>query len=711
MGSRRPLLCATTAALLLPLASAPARSQPQPLVAAPGEAINQLETVRVAAARQPYRSLFVTGALKTDAAIRDLAQSVRVLPADLLVDAGVTRLSDALELGSGIAAQSNFGGLWDSYAVRGFTGDPNFGSDYLVNGFNYSRGYNGLRDTANTASIEVLKGPASALYGRGEPGGTVNIVTKKPTFVSERRLELSAGSADRRRATGDLSGPLSDQLAYRLNLASESGGSDRDQVRSERHLVAASLLWMIGTASTLSYEMELSRQQATLDRGIVAIRGRLGAVPRSRFLGEPGDGPHTTDTRGHQLFLQHEIDLDWSVQAGLSQRESSLEGVSTEGRFLLDDERSLARQRRSRDYAARDLSGRLELLGRLRTGTVKHQVLFGFDAYRFIDQRLQLRTTQAASIDILAPVYGQPAPPMTLNTWTREVQRSRSIYAQDQLDLAPRWKLLLGLRHDRYDQALLNRRNGITTAQSLGATSPRAGLVYQPGAALALYASLAGSFRPNSGVSRSFQAFPAERGRAAELGAKFDGVDGKFSATLALYRIAKNQVLTPDPLDPNNFSVPAGEVRSQGLELDAAGELLPGLRLSGALALTDARVHSDNNAFLVGRPLANVPRYSAHVLLVKAWLLGGQRATLGVGLHHTGAREGAVAPLVAADNFVLPAYTTFKLTGSLQLDRQTQLALDVENLFDRTYYASAYMQSWVMPGPGRRVTLSGRHSF
>ncbi|HEY9106137.1 MAG TPA: TonB-dependent siderophore receptor [Roseateles sp.] len=707
MGSRHPILSAMAAALIQPLASA----WSQPVAATPAEPVSQLEAVRIDAVRQPYRSLFVTGALKTDVAIRDLAQSVRVLSADLLEDAGVTRLAEALELGSGIAAQSNFGGLWDSYAMRGFTGDPNFGSDYLVNGFNYSRGYNGRRDTANTASIEILKGPASALYGRGEPGGTVNIVTKKPAFLPEHRLELSVSSADRRRATADLGGPLTERLAYRLNLASEAGGSYRDEVRSERHVAAASLLWMVGDASTLSYELELYRQQSPLDRGVVAIRGQLGALPRSRFLGEPGDGLNTIDTRGHQLFFQHEINADWSVQAGLSQRESWLEGLATEARFLQDDERSLVRQRRSRDYAARDLSGRLELLGRLRTGGVTHQLLLGVDAYRFIDQRMQFRIARASVIDIYEPVYGQVAPPMTLNTWTREAQRSRSAYVQDQIDLAPQWKLLLGLRHDRYDQSLLDRRKDVTTAQSLAATSPRLGLVYQPNAMLALYASLARSFRPNSGVSREFQAFPAERGRASELGAKFDGADGKFSATLALYRIAKNHVLTPDPTDPNNFSVPAGEVRSRGLELDLAGELLPGLRLSAALALTDAQVSRDNNAFLVGRPLANVPRRSAHLLLVKAWLLDGQRATLGMGIHHEGAREGAVAPLVATDNFMLPAYTTLKLTGSLHLGRQWRLALDVDNLLDRLYYSSSYMQTWVMPGPGRRFTLSAQHRF
>lgn len=702
MRSLRSTVPATLVAALAAAGGAPVGAQ------AAAE-VNRLEAVQVQTTKTPYRSLFVTGALKTDTAIRDLAQSVRVLSDSLLADAGVTRLDQALDLGSGIARQSNFGGLWDSYAIRGFTGDPNFGSDYMVNGFNSSRGYNGSRDTANTATIELLKGPASALYGRGEPGGTVNIVTKKPLFQRSATLTFGGDSDGRRRSTADLTGSLGAQLAYRLNLASDQGGSFRDHVSSDRRLVAPALLWRLGDAGTVSYELEVSRQRVVFDRGVVAVRGQLGLLPRSRFLGEPGDGRHAIRTTGHQLFVQYELSPDWAVQAGLSQRESGIRGVSTEGRFLLDDDRSLVRQRRSRDYSATDLAGRVELLGQWRWQGQVHHLLLGVDGYRFVDQRLQYRVARASVIDIYEPVYDQPAPPMPLGTWTREVQRSSSVYAQDQVDLSAGWKLLLGLRRDHYAQSLLDRRRDVTTAQALGATTPRVGLVYQPGRTLALYATASRSFRPNSGISRAFQSFPAEQGRAAEVGAKFDSADSKLSGTLALYRITKNNVLTPDPQDPNNFSVAAGEVRSRGLELDVAGELGAGLRLSAALAWTDAEVSRDNNAFLVGRALANVPRLSANLQLVRSFVLAGQGMTLGLGVHHVGWREGAVAPLEAADNFRLPGYTTVRLSGSWRAARLWHVLLDVDNLLDRHYYSSAYMQAWVMPGMGRRVGLSLRY--
>lgn len=673
--------------------------------------VTALDTVVVKTERQPYRSLTATGATKTETPLKDLPQSVRVITADLLQDAGVVKLGDALELGSGIAKQSNLGGLWDSYAMRGFTGDPNFGSDYLVNGFNYSRGYNGLRDSANTASVEVLKGPASALYGRGEPGGTVNITTKKPLFQPTRSISLSAGSWDTLRGTVDLTGPINERIAYRLNAAVEGGNSFRDFVESERAMVSPSLIWILSENTTVSYELELSKQRATFDRGVVAVNGVLGRVPRSAFYGNPGDGKHTIETSGQQVFVQHYISDDWSLQGGLSLRDSSIQGISTEGRFLQADNRTLVRQRRTRDNAAQDLAGRLEALGRVKTGPVVHNLLFGVDAYRFTDERRQLRLASAGSIDIYQPVYGPVGTPTALNTDTEENQRAHAFYVQDQLDLSAQWKATLGLRHDRYEQSLLNRISNRTVEQRLGATTPRIGVVYQPTKQLSLYATASKSFRPNSGVRRDFTSFPAETGKAYELGVKLDGADSRLTGTLALYKITKQNVLTPDPVDPNNFSVAAGEVESRGLEFDLSGELTKGLRLSAAYAYTDAQVTRDNNAFLVGRQSANVPRHSGNLLLVQSFAVAGRAASLGAGVNHVGAREGAVAPLVVADNYTLPAYTTLKLIGSYSPTPQLQLSLDVDNLLDKTYYASSYMQVWTFPGPGRKVTLTARYRF
>ena len=699
---RRPV------ALLL-AASSPLALAADPVSAADAGAADVADVVTVKAERQHYRSLSATGATKTDALLMDLPQSVRVLTGDLLRDAGVTNLAGALDLASGIAKQSPLGGLWDSYAMRGFTGDPNFGSDYMVNGFSSSRGYNGMRDAANTQNVEVLKGPASALYGRGEPGGTVNITTKKPKFVPDYSADFSLGSFNMKRAAVDLTGPLSDNVAYRLNAAHEKGDSFRDTLTVERSLFSPSFIWMLGEHTTVSYEIEAVRQRTPFDRGVVAVNGRLGAVPVSRFLGEPADGPMTVKSLGQQLFIHHTLNDDWSVQAGLSYRDSELTGYSSEANNLLADGRTLRRQRRHRDFSSTDVSGRIELLGKLSTGTFKHEVLVGVDAYHFDDHRVQLRRNPSAgnayAIDIYAPVYGGAADPLALSIDTQEGQKAHGLYAQDQVDLSAQWKALVGVRHDSYDQEVNNNRLKVSNNQTLSATSPRVGLVYQPSKAWSLYASAAKGFRPNSGISIDNRAFPAEQSRSYELGAKLE--TGKLTGTLAVYDISKRNVLTTNPLN-TDFALAAGEVGSRGLELDVSGELARGLRVSGAYAYTDATVTRGDNAIITGSRFPNVARHSANLLATQQFSLGSATASVGGGLQYVGERLGDVA---VSSSFALPAYTTAKLLASYAPNAKLRLALNVENLFNRSYYASSYSPLWVMPGAQRTVTLNAHYRF
>lgn len=668
-------------------------------------------TVKISGQRQNYRSLSATGATKTDALLIDLPQSVRVITADLLADAGINTLAGALDLASGVSRQSNLGGLWDSYAMRGFTGDPNFGSDYLVNGFSSSRGYNGLRDNANTDSIEVLKGPASALYGRGEPGGTVNIVTKKPRFVPGYSADFSVGSHQTYRGAVDLTGPLSGNVAYRLNAAYEKGDSYRDVITNERTLVAPSLIWLIGDATTLSYEIEASEQKTPFDRGVPAVNGVLGLVPNSRFLGEPGDGKVTVKSFGQQLFLRHELNDSWSLQSGLSYRDSSLRGFSSEVNNILADGRTARRQHRYRDWSSTDASGRIEIVGQFGTGALVHNVLAGADFYRFNDERILLRRNPSASnaypIDIYNPVYGGAADPLTLSISTKERQRARGLYVQDQIDLSARWKALLGLRHDSYDQTVANLRTALSNTQSLSETSPRVGLVYQPQPNLSLYASVAHGFRPNSGISLENTAFPAESSRSLEVGAKYDTANGKLSTTVALYKIEKKNVLTTNPLN-TDYAISAGEVGSKGLELDVSGEIMPNIRLSAAYAYTDATVTKGDNTIVTGSRFPNVPKQSANLIVTPRFKFGNGMATLGGGLNYVGERRGDVA---ASSGFMLPAYTTAKLISSYAPNDKLRISLNIDNLFNKTYYASSYSQVWVNPGAERTATLNLHYKF
>ncbi len=725
MSRRRPLARVLIPSCLACCTQLALAQQPAPSTPAAGAAseTKQLDAVQVRDERRPYRNLSVTGATKTDALIRDLPQSIQILSADLLRDAGVTDLASALDLSSSISRQSNLGGMWDSYAMRGFTGDPNFGSDYMVNGFNASRGYSGVRDNANVQSIELLKGPSSALYGRGEPGGAVNISTKKPLFKPAYSAELSAGSWSTYRGAVDLTGPLTETMAYRLNASYHEGESFRDTIAFDRYLVSPSFLWMITPDTTLSYEVEALRQRQPFDRGVVAVNGELGVVPRSNFYGEPNDGKHETTSTSHQVFLTHYFNDNWSLQTGFNYRDSSLKGVSSEVRpygALINNGETLRRRIRTRDNHALDRSGRFELLGKVQTGAIQHNLLFGIDGYKFNDWRLQYAADPAGAIygiDLMNPVYGATKPPFSsipsINTLER--QDSWSYYVQDQIELSERWKALVGVRRDEYEQEVTSLNNGRVIRQELSATSPRVGVVFQPVPALSLYATTARSFRPNSGVSRDFASFDAEEGKSYEIGAKLDSFDGKLTSTLAVFQIEKNNVLTPDPVDPQNFNMAVGEVESKGVELDIAGQLVDKLRVSASFAYTDAQVTKDNAALtgvsLVGMQLANVPKRAGNVLLIQEFSLGGRTATLGGGVQYVGEREGSVASFSNSDNFKLKSYSTWSMVGSWQATPRLGLSLDVENLFDREFYVNSYSKYWVYPGTERRFNVTARFSF
>jgi len=339
-----------------------ASSLPPTALAQQSNQDTQLEAVTVTGARQAYRGSF--GRLETP-------QAEQSIDAETLRASGAVDLTQALDLSASVARQNNFGGLWNAFALRGFVGDENLPSNYLVNGFNAGRGFGGPRDLSGIESIEVLKGPRAALYGRGEPGGTINLVTKRPTFKTAGEFRVSAGSFETYRADADWTAPLSDTVAVRLVGFSEDADSFRDTVVTRKYGASPSIAWRLSPQTRLAYELELSHQEIPFDRGVVAVNGQLGRIPQSRFLGEPGDGPIKADVQGHQLEIEHDFSRNWTALAGFTTRRTSLEGFSTEAELaanrqqLLVDGRTLTRQRRFRDYDASYEVIRAEVNGRV----------------------------------------------------------------------------------------------------------------------------------------------------------------------------------------------------------------------------------------------------------------------------------------------------------------------------------------------------------
>lgn len=353
----------------------------------------------------------------------------------------------------------------------------------------------------------------------------------------------------------------------------------------------------------------------------------------------------------------------------------------------------------------------------LGSGKVAHHVLFGIDGNRFNDSRYQLRARSAAtpySIDVLAPRYGVAQPGrLAPITDTDERQQVWGVYAQDQIDLGARWKALLGVRYDHYQQDIANRLRATTQQASDGVISPRAGLTVHLDDTLSLYASAAAGFRPNSGVGANGQSFAPEKSRSLETGLKYVQPGEGLEATLAVFRIDKENVLSLDPAD-TSFSLPVGQMRSEGAELDLLGRLTPHLAASVGLAYTDSQVTRSSAAAMgtglaEGRRFPNVPRVSGNAFVNYAQPLSGTRsAAVGVGVSRTGERLGSVD---SNTGFVLPAYTVWRLVGHYDLSERLRLYAKVENLTDRRYAAFSYSEQWVYPGAPRTWTVGARLRF
>ena len=667
-----------------------------PFAHATDEAEAPLPQVTVAGERTNaagYNAQNTRGATRTDTPIREVPQSVRVIGTQQIDDIGALRLADTVDYVSGVSRLNDFGGTWDNFAIRGFSSTD---MGFLVNGFPGSRGYNPPRDTATVERFEFLKGPASAIYGSSEPGGTINVVTKKPKFTSRNVAEVGIGSRGLRRATFDSTGALGSSVAYRLNAMVEEGDSRSHLLGNNRSLIAPALTWLIDSRTTLNYEAEFLRADTPLDRGLINVRGTLGTLPRDRVLNEPGDGNMTLTSDTHQATLEHALSDNWQAKFGASYKESTFDGNYTEATSLAADNRTLNRQATWRQLPSRDVSVQAELVGKFSTGGIGHTLLVGAEASRLWMNTEILRSANVP-LDIYNPVYGAPVPALTNRTSSSdERQRVKALFVQDQVSLSPQWKLLGGLRWDEYSQDVANRVAKTNTSKQQSAVSPRAGITYLPNDWSSLYVSAGKSFRGNSGTDIAGRPFDPQHSRVYEAGWKLQAADERLGANFAIYDIAKTNVLTAS--DIPGYSVAAGRIKSTGFEADVYGQIDRRWRVSGNLSWDDARVTQDRT-LPSGTRLANVPEWSAGLLAMReATLANGDRYGIGAGVNYVGNRAGNTA-----DTYALPAYTTAKLVSWWQVTKAARLSIDVHNLFDREYYTASWGNLYVTPGAQRSV--------
>lgn len=684
------------------------------------QSADALETVVVTGTRQAYRGEFT----RLEQPVADL-----VLDEEVLAAAGVTDLDQALDLSASVARQNNFGGLWNSFAIRGFAGDENLPSGYLVNGFNAGRGFGGPRNLAGVESVEVLKGPRAALFGRGEPGGTVNLVTKRPKATQAGEVKLTAGRYAHRRADLDYNQPLSDAAGLRVVGYFEDSESFRDTVETRRYGANPSFAWRPSEAGRFVYELEYSHQEVPFDRGVLAVDGQLGRIPPSRFLGEPGDGPIEARTLGHQLEYQHELNDQWSLLVGANLRDTSLEGFSTEPELaanrqqLLVDGRNLTRQRRSRDYDADYRVLRAELSGEFRTGGLRHRVLIGVDADQFENDQVFLRARaptlasrptpqQQQAIDIFAPVYGRfPLPTPGPLTDRLETQESRGIFLQDQISLTDRFEVRLGARFDDYEQTLEDRAARRTVRQTESRVEPQFGAVFKATDRLSWYAGYGRNFRPLSGADFAGRPFEPNTSTSIETGLSFESADGAWSGTAGIFRTMQDNILVADPVNAG-FSRAGGEAESRGVEVDLQGRLDSGLGVWFSYAYIDAEVSGDvldpNFALPVraGSPLINIPEHSLSLQVTQELQLADRPLSFGGGAMFVDDRLGETGT-----TFELPSYTIVRVFATYDLTSAFSLRADIDNLTDETYYTNSFSRLWVQPGAPRNIRVSAMLRF
>lgn len=665
----------------------------------------KLETVTIIGDRQAYQGNFTP--LETP-------QAELLIDNQVLKDAGAVNLNQALDLSASVARQNNFGGLWNSFAIRGFVGDENLPSNYLVNGFNAGRGFGGPRDLSGIESVEVLKGPRAALFGRGEPGGTINMVTKRPSFEKEGEITFSAGSYNTYRTDLDWTSPVSDIAAVRIVGFYEDAESFRDTIETKKQGLSPSIAVQLGDKSELIYEIEYSRQEIPFDRGVIAIDGKLGEIPESRYLGEPGYGPIVAKVFGQQLEFQHDFNNDWSALVGFNTRNTSLKGLASENGFAQPDANgNFERFSRYRKYEASYYVLRAEINGNFNTGNIEHKIIIGLDADEFENDQFARRDRSTnQSINIFNPVYGNyPESSLNLapNTDQVETQKSKGLYIQDQISLTEQLDIRLGARFDDYEQELENRRSSSSSKYSETEVSPQFGVVFKATDSTSVYAVYGENFRPLSGATDKNGLEP-NKTKSTELGVKFALNGGDLQANVAVFDIKQSNIAT---FDADSKPTAIGESGSQGFELDLSGNITDSLSIWFSYAYIDAETKNAFTDFIsygdvpAGADLLNVPEQQLSLQMTQSLQLAGKPLKLIGGLLHVGERNGEFAK----QDFKLPSYTTARIAADYQITDSIELTAEIHNLFDEEYYTNSYANVWVQPGTPRSFRLSATLGF
>jgi iron complex outermembrane recepter protein len=624
-------------------------------------------------------------ATRTDAQLRDIPQSIQVIPRQVIEDRNVVRLSELADNVSGVQPERGYGGLSSlGFRVRGFL--TNF--ETLRNGFP-DYGYFSPRDVANIERLEILKGPAAVLYG-GSPtqyaggSGVINTTTKKPLAEPYYNASVTYGSYNFLRPTLDISGPLTDDksVLYRLNVAYESSDSFRDFVEYDSFFISPVVEIKVGDRTKLTFEYEHQKYNFVFDNGF-PIEPEVLQLGRNRFLGEPSFANGEVTFNSLTYRLEHEFDDNWKFRQGFNVLSANLNDArQVSPGSLREDRQTLDRSFYASDEEHENITLQNEISGKFSTGSIRHNVLFGVDLARNLFNYIFAPDLEL-SINIFNPQYGgTPTPVEDGSPFGRKiVSENVGLFAQNLIELTPNFKVLLGGRLDFNDYSRQDRVSGdILDKQSNTRFSPRVGVIYQPSDVTSLYFNWSNGFSPQfQARSRTTEEFEPQTTQQFEVGVKQNFLDNKLSATLAFFQITKQNVLTPDPVD-DLFQIQTGEQRSRGIELDIAGEISPGWKVIANYAYIDGEVTKDN-VIPVGDRLFGVPEHSAGLWTTYELQHGSlQGLGFGAGLYFVGEQE-----VDLPNTFQLPSY--LRADASIFYRRQNyRFAVNFKNISNVKYY-------------------------
>ncbi len=646
----------------------------------------------------------VSTATRTSTPIREVPQAVDSIKTSNVLDYGTNELGKAL---SGLPnVSSGADTRFDSVRIRGFDAS----NDFYLDGIRDDSQY--VRDLHNIERVEVLKGPAAVLYGRGSQGGIINRVSKAPEAGRRSSIEAQGGSEDLRSLYADLSADPSENISLRLNMGNRDNNSFRDGIDGNRQLFAPSMSWQLTPDLNWLVQYEYSRFNRTPDRGIPGnpLTGRPLDVSRDTTYGDTQRDYIDDKTESLRSRLNYQLNDSWQLRhtLGLITLDSRFDNTYLTG--YVPATNLVTRQRWQQDLQTRNLFNNLEAEGRIDTYGLEHTLLVGLElGEQRRNSLLHSGGTSVPSLDAFNPDRSvQHTGRMSVSSNNHTDVSSSGLYLQDQIRLNEQWQILAGVRFDRFEVETASRVSGRSEKQDSTGTSPRLGVVYSPWKEHSFYASWSKTFSPpgggligiTPGAAGNTNETDPETTRQKEIGVKSDWLDQRLSTTLAVYELELYNRRNLDPLDRTRVIL-TGLQRSRGIELTATGKLGGNWYVRGGIGLQDATIVDDTEGN-AGNRVADVAKRNGSVFLTWKPEMGWYAET---GLTFVGQRYADTR-----NTIVLPGYGTWDaLAGYRTKDWDLRAALS--NITDKTYYASGTSAAQIQFGDPRSLVVTGTYSF